>query len=200
MSWTVAPAAKAALSEATRRWPDRDRSHDGTIGDTAHSARKSDHNPDAGGWVMAFDLSHDPAQGCDAHALVRAAVARRDPRIKYAISQGRIWAANRAGEGWRVYGGANKHDKHAHVSIARDHRDDTSPWWVALPAVRPAPTPEDEPMTPEDRAWMTKLVDDRLRILLRAETADGKPTGHPNLRDIEARLDALALLVKGETP
>lgn len=38
---------------------------------------------------------------------------------------------------------------------------------------------------------LDRKLDDRLRILLRAETADGRPTGHPNLRDITAKLDDL---------
>lgn len=141
MSWRAARSVRAALAEASRRYPGRNRVHDGTVGDLAHSARASDHNPDERGVVLAFDLTHDPARGCDAHALVRAAVDRRDPRIKYAISQGRIWSAAKADQGWRRYTGANRHDKHAHVSVARAHEDDTSAWWPAAPT-RPLPEPK----------------------------------------------------------
>lgn len=192
--WRLAPAIKAALHEADRRWPNRKRGHDGTIGDTAHSTRKSDHNPAVDGYVYAFDLTHDPASGCDAHRLVRAAVARRDPRIKYAISKGRIWSDVRAAEGWRPYSGSNRHDKHAHVSILRVGRDDTSPWWPT--ATAPPKPAEDDEMTPSD--WqrleqvMTKIVDDRVRVILRGERADGTPSGHPdNLRSIRADLAKL---------
>lgn len=130
MTWHVVPAVKAGLREATERWPNRNKASDGTIGDVAHSNRTSDHNPDDRGAVLAFDLTHDPSNGCDAHALVRAAVDRRDRRIKYAISNGRIWSATRAAEGWRRYRGSNPHAKHVHVSVNRAHEDDTAPWWL----------------------------------------------------------------------
>lgn len=62
----------------------------------------------------------------------------------------------------------------------------------------PAPSDEDE-MTPADWSKLDTMLNNKLRIILRAEGTDGKPTGHPNLRDIEARLDALhALITKNE--
>lgn len=58
-----------------------------------------------------------------------------------------------------------------------------------------APTEEPSEMNADDwkrlEAMLDRKLDDRLRILLRAETADGRPTGHPNLRDITAKLDDL---------
>lgn len=161
--WTAAPAVKAALAEATRRWPDRDRSADGTIGDVAHSSRTSDHNPDDRGVVLAFDLTCDLDAGCDAHALVRAAVARRDPRIKYAISQGHIWSKKRADEGWRTYTGSNPHRKHAHVSVDRAFEDDMSEWWPA------APTPLDPPPSLEEVAMRVIYAPGRPTCLLRGD-------------------------------
>jgi hypothetical protein len=142
MAWHVVPAAKAALAEATQRWPNRNRASDGTIGDPAHSSRVSDHNPRADGAVTAFDLTCDTANGCDSHKLVREAVARGDKRIKYAISQRQIWSYARRREGWRPYYGPNPHDKHAHVSVERRHENDTSPWWgVPEPPPKPPVTP-----------------------------------------------------------
>lgn len=51
--------------------------------------------------------------------------------------------------------------------------------------------PEDDEMTPADWQKFTTLLDDRLRIVLRSEKADGTPTGHPNLRDLAERLDRI---------
>ena len=106
------------------------------MGDAAHQATPSDHN-----LGNAFDLTHDPVHWCDSHRMVRFAVQRRDPRIKYAISNRRIWSQARAAEGWRVYSGTNPHEKHAHVSIFDVHRNSTAAWWTSTPPPEPAPPP-----------------------------------------------------------
>jgi hypothetical protein len=141
-SWYLPPAVSGAISQANRLAPLRSRRSDGTIGDAAHRSRRSDHNPDHRGAVLAFDLTHDPVGGFDAHALVEAAVRRRDPRIKYAISRGRIWSKQYAADGWRPYSGANPHQTHAHVSVDRAHENDISSWWA--PPAPPAPPQEDD--------------------------------------------------------
>lgn len=158
-----APVCKAALAEATRLWPNRSRASDGIVADPNHSPSSDHADPDRDGYAEAFDLTHDPSAGCDAHALVRAAVARRDRRIKLAISNGRIWSAARAAEGWRPYSGPNPHTRHAHVSTADAARDDTSPWWT---------TPVTNPQEEDDMA----LSDDDRRLIETAvaEARDAK--------------------------
>lgn len=181
MSWRPAPAVSAALGEATRRWPKRSRKSDGTVSSERHKKQnpKSDHDPDERGVVLALDLTHDPANGCDAHELVRAAVARRDPRIKYAISQDRIWSKKRAAEGWRPYmprnPGRNRHDKHAHISVDRAHEDDTSPWWPPLPALRRA---EEDDVKPPPTIRIGSR--DR-RTVLKLQALLKIPHGHPEI-------------------
>ena len=59
MAWRNTAAALKLREQVNARWPDRDKRSDGTIGDTAHAARKSDHNPDADGWVKALDIDAD---------------------------------------------------------------------------------------------------------------------------------------------
>jgi len=120
---TPAPACRAALNQATERFPNRNRASDGIMCDAAHPS-SSDHCSG-----NAFDLTFDPGSGCDAHAMVESLKQRRDRRVKYIISNKRIWNPSVA-PGWRPYSGKNPHTKHAHVSILASARGDTSPWWV----------------------------------------------------------------------
>ena len=155
--WRLAPSLIAAENQANTLAPRRSQASDGSIGDTAHSARASDHNP-AGGWVHAIDLTHDPRGGFDAHAQVRGIAARRDPRVKYLISAGEIWDPKR---GWRRYTGENRHDKHAHISIwpTAAARNDVRPWFTGAPA-GPAPTPPTIVQPLEDNVPAYFLVTD----------------------------------------
>ncbi len=67
MSWEVVPCLRQLRTEFNLVAPDRDRGADGTIGDQAHRARSSDHNPDdtAGSRTPGSDLDHD----AEVHAL-----------------------------------------------------------------------------------------------------------------------------------
>ena len=104
---------------------DRDRTSDGWIGDTRHSARKSDHNPDAGGWVRAIDVDRDlsgkakPDLMPDLADQIRL-FAKSDPakRISYIIFDGKI-ASPLLKWKWRKYTGINKHVKHCHISFTQ---------------------------------------------------------------------------------
>lgn len=133
----VAPAAAAILTQATALRPNRSKASDGTIGDKAHRNRVSDHNPDRRGVVHAADLTHDPAHGMDAHGWAKWLADRRDPRVKYIISNRRIWEP---GYGWAGYGGSNPHDKHVHVSVITRLENDTSPWFDGFLAPTPFTT------------------------------------------------------------
>lgn len=147
MSWRSAPSVAAALAEATRRWPERNRASDGTIGDAAHSARASDHNPDERGVVHAFDLTHDPAHGVDCDQLAAHLVAVRDARVKYVIWNRRISNPTVQNWAWRAYTGSNPHSRHMHVSIryTTAAENDTSDWWDLAGTVPPAPAPVPPP-------------------------------------------------------
>lgn len=134
MSWFVAPSLRALFAEVNQLAPRRNKRSDGSVGDTSHQARKSDHNPDpsAGGIVRAIDVTHDPAGGCDCNQLARKIQAQRDPRVAYLIFNRRIMA----GQGgpspwvWRRYDGPSPHDHHMHVSIRHTHPAETDhgPW------------------------------------------------------------------------
>lgn len=130
---TPAYTCKSALMEATEKWPNRSRASDGIMGDLRHKKTPSDHNEG-----NAFDLTHDPSSGCDAHALVERLKQRKDHRVKYIISNARIWAPG-VSPAWRPYSGSNPHRQHAHVSIYSWKRDDRGLWWLPEPERIPVP-------------------------------------------------------------
>lgn len=130
MSYFLSPALVQLRNEINSLWPGRDRASDGWIGDAAHNARKSDHNPDyaSGGIVRAIDVDKD---GIPADSVVDQ--IRRDPRTAYVIWNARIWENPSAYPGrgyWRAYTGANAHRQHFHVSVRHGARwdRDASPW------------------------------------------------------------------------
>lgn len=139
---TLAPSLAAFRSEANARYPNRDKSSDGWIGDTAHSTRPSDHNPGARDLVHAYDLDEDlDGNGTDAGAelqwMVNHIVARRDRRVSYLIYEGRMWRSYPTSSvpAWAPapYSGTNAHRKHLHVSILSTvtAEQDTGPWLIA---------------------------------------------------------------------
>jgi hypothetical protein len=113
-------------------YPDRDRTSDGWIGDVRHSARPSDHNPDAKGIVRAIDIDRDlsgkakPDLMPDLADQIRL-YAKRDKskRISYVIFAGRI-ASPRMGWRWRKYSGINAHNSHLHCSFTKKGDSDDS--------------------------------------------------------------------------
>lgn len=151
MGWRVARSLDQLLAQINTAYPDRSKAADGSIGDAAHAASVSDHNPDQYGVVRARDYTHDPDHGFDAHAMADALVASRDPRIKYVISRGRIASSTVSPWVWRTYTGTNRHDHHAHVSVVPDARaDDTRPWAITQHQ-------EEDDMTPQQAKQLDEL-------------------------------------------
>lgn len=121
----LAKSLETLRSQVNDLWPDRDKSNDGWIGDTAHSRRKSDHNPNARGVVTAIDITRDQTDGPDCEQLALSCL--KDSRVKYVIYNRRI--ASQGGT-WRRYRGSNPHTQHVHISVSSDpsEYDDGSPW------------------------------------------------------------------------
>lgn len=115
------------------KYPQRSKLSDGWIGDQAHAARASDHNPNAAGVVTALDITHDPANGVDTWAIAETLRQNRDRRIKYVISNGRIFSSLVSPWTWRPYTGANAHAHHIHISVDADPAlyDDERPWAIS---------------------------------------------------------------------
>lgn len=130
-------------NEINLRWPKRDHESDGWIGDAAHQASKSDHNPDSRGLVHAIDVDKD---GIDPHFLVRKAIA--DSRVQYVIYNRTIWSRT-YGFKSRAYTGKNPHTSHVHISFryGTQYENDTRTFGVkpVVAAPKPAPKPTPKP-------------------------------------------------------
>ncbi|MEV0890318.1 hypothetical protein [Promicromonospora sp. NPDC050262] len=155
MSYFLAPALAQLRDQVNARYPHRDRTSDGWIGDASHAARPSDHNPDwsAGGIVRALDLDEDMVVGLSyaGEALPLARALLSDPRTRYVIYEG-AWSYGKhvpdVLHGWKPYTGPNAHRHHIHISV-RDvagYDLDARPW-----ALTDTTTQEDD-MTPDESA------------------------------------------------
>jgi hypothetical protein len=117
-------------SQVNRRWPDRDKASDGWIGDRAHSARVSDHNPDARGWVHALDIDADllgPGRRAKARKVAQELAdqlieyARSgepgSERLKYVVFNNFIASGTYLKQFWTWRAGSWGHEHHIHVSF-----------------------------------------------------------------------------------
>ena len=130
MKVKLSKAAAQLREQIDDSFPDRDRTSDGWIGDTRHAARKSDHNPDAQGWVRAIDVDKDLHKGGKpdvmgdlADQLRTLSKSKADKRISYIIFDGQICSSILNWK-WRKYTGANKHKAHVHFSFKKEADND----------------------------------------------------------------------------
>ena len=112
------------------------KSPEGWLGDSRHSARKSDHNPDwsASGVVRGLDIN-SRLESSDSLAPYLAdqirIAAKSDPRISYVIYNGRI-CSKILNWKWRKYRGINPHKKHIHCSFTKLGDKDSKPFDIPL--------------------------------------------------------------------
>lgn len=142
-------AANTLLNEVNKQAPGRSKASDGWIGDPAHAARTSDHNPDPRtGVVRALDITDDPKGGLDGSRLANllAGMLGKHPALMsgaYVIHDAKIISYDRLDEGWRDYDGENPHRTHVHVSFSKAAAGYDSPKPFGLYVKRtPNPTPE----------------------------------------------------------
>lgn len=136
-AWRLATSLRDLRAEVDARWPHRDRTSDGSIGDENHIGTKSDHNPNAAGVVRAIDIDVDgiAAAWLAEHLRQRGAVG--DTRIHgggYVIFNARI-ASDVGNWAWRKYNGSNPHRSHIHVSasLSAAGYDASRPWGIWNP-------------------------------------------------------------------
>lgn len=118
------------------RYPKRDKRSDGWIGDSAHSARKSDHNPDKNGWVHALDIDENMGKGrwrngraarklANQLRLYAASGLPGADRIKYVVFEGRLTSGTYKNKWWTWRPGNWGHYHHIHVSFtSKAQKDD----------------------------------------------------------------------------
>ncbi len=146
--WVLVACLAALRAEVDRLAPGRDRGSDGSIGDRAHRAEVSDHNPDdtpgartpftdadgrAEVHAVDVDASGPWPAGWSMERIVQTIVARhrdgRDDRLQNVIYRRRIWSRS---WGWAVrhYDGASPHLGHAHFSAryTTAQENDAGPW------------------------------------------------------------------------
>lgn len=169
MGWYLNPALTTFRDEVNARWPNRDKASDGTIGDEAHQASDSDHNPDSDGSVDAWDMDvnlYGASKGVphDDLDFLKDRFEAHQASL-YWIHDGVIASRD---YGWRrePYYGDNPHDKHIHWNSREKYEDSTAPWGV-----------EDE----MDQATFTKyladaLDDDTVQARFRREVVSYAPT------------------------
>jgi hypothetical protein len=134
MAWVLTDGLDNLRQQVNRRWPDRDKKSDGSIGDFAHSLGSSGHNPDdtAGSkpaWsgdpdskreVRAWDMDNDLREGgTTAQDIVDH--IRKLPGVgnvlRYMIYNRRIYHV-RDGFTSAPYSGPSPHTEHIHFEGA----------------------------------------------------------------------------------
>lgn len=132
-----------------RRWSKRDRRSDGWIGDAAHAARKSDHNPDSEGIVYALDIDENMGQGRDRNGRTAKKLADQliayamsdlpgHARIKYVVYEDQIASGTYSGSWWKWRGKGYGHDQHIHVSFTKAAKRDSSIYPLPILTINPA--------------------------------------------------------------
>lgn len=175
----LTPALATLRAEIDALYPNRSKLSDGWLGDAAHAARHSDHNPEEDGSVDAIDVTHDPANGCDCFKLREQ--VKHDPRIVgggYVIFNGEIYNPD-ISDSWRDYDGENQHEHHMHVSVADRLQNDTSPWLKEVDEV-----------TEQDLKRFETLVTNSVRTIVQNNTSKIQETVQNNEKKIEQLIAA----------
>lgn len=142
-NYFLAPSLVMLRDQINATFPGRLKDSDGWIGDRAHAARVSDHNPNQYGAVLAIDITASPlmpnAETLGAW-LWKSLLAERDPRLGYMIHKRHIVSGDGTKSPWIIksYWGPNPHDTHVHVSVRHEPSlyESDAPW-----ALHPIPSP-----------------------------------------------------------
>jgi hypothetical protein len=185
-SWKLTDGLQNLRNQVNAAFPDRDKTSDGTIGDAAHQAETSGHNPDdksgakaewngdpdstpeVRAWDMDSDLRAAPATAQQLVDHIRA-LPGVSSVLRYMIYNRKIY---RASNGWKpeAYAGPSAHTEHIHFSGAYSQAaDNNTRFDYRLEEIPVA-------LTAADKNWLTTMVDARVDA---AEAKILAVVGHP---------------------
>lgn len=121
----LAPVLVRYRNAIDRKWPKRPKKNDGWIGDQAHQARKSDHNPNRRDRVDALDIDSTAV----VHVPTIIASAILHPSTNYIIHKRRIMDASDKFAP-HAYTGSADHNTWVHVSVEQNDKAEkaVNPW------------------------------------------------------------------------
>jgi hypothetical protein len=184
-SWELTTGLQHLRNQVNYFFPGRDKTSDGTIGDAAHQAETSGHNPDdtSGSkpeWngdpdndpeVRAWDMDNNLQPGFDCQVFVDHIVGLKPSSVlRYVIYNRKIYKAE---NGWRAeaYTGPSPHTEHVHFSGAYSQAaDNNNVYDYRLEEIPVA-------MTPADKSWIAGQVNEIVgNYFDKREQPDGTPT------------------------
>ena len=125
--------------QINERFPDRDKSSDGWVGDAAHVGRASFHNPDKNGWVHALDIDENFGvgkwrNGRNAKALADQLVAYAASglpganRVLHVVYEDQVASGSYKSSWWKFRGAGYAHFQHIHISFTDKAQKDGQVW------------------------------------------------------------------------
>jgi len=135
----LVPGGVKLRAQLDARFPRRDKSSDGWIGDRAHAARASDHNPDRLGWVHALDIDENFgtglfSRGRNARALADQMIAYAasglpgSDRVKNVVFENQVASGTYRSTWWRFRGSGYGHTQHIHISLTSKAQTNGALW------------------------------------------------------------------------
>lgn len=183
MGWVKVKWIPQLFAAFNTLWPNRNKSQDGTIGDTAHQSSASGHNPDdtAGSNPERNDADNIPevraadvdSRGVNMQAVVDAIVSNPNERKRfiYIIFNGYIWSAS---NGWKKakYNGSDQHTTHAHFSGDPNYDEDARPFAFSNPTGDDVDVNDKSPFGPQftteagyDGPWLAGTIGNQLQYI-----------------------------------